>query len=311
MNAIGLISLGGMLLTGAALVAMRVEARRGAVHAPLVHWLKVPLNAAGFAVRRRLRFSRGPYTLVNEEKTSLFAYLPAHEALQAEAREVELRSRYSLEACAAESTQDDYREVLYHLDVLDTLDAVPQLVPLDGAARLRVLDVGSKDFRYALALERWISRKNACAVSLRGVEVDVNGLYRNLHSRRERAEAYCRAVGPHVAYDVDDFLTYDTPPVDVLTVFFPFVLAFTLVAWGLPLRHFKPEQFFARYKQLIRRGGLLLIANQTSEEKVAAFALMEKLGGFRLVTSRPMRSRLVSYLAEVDDRHVHVWRREA
>ena len=146
---------------------------------------------------------------------------------------------------------------------------------------------------------------------LRGVEVDGNGLYRNLHSRRERAEAYCRAVGPHVGYDVHDFLTYASPTVDVLTVFFPFVLAFTLVAWGLPLRHFRPEDFVARYKELVRPGGLLMIANHTSEEKAKTLELLEAAGGFRLLVSMPMRSKLVSYADDVDDRHVHLWVREA
>ena len=311
MNALGLVSLAGMAVTGAALLVMRLEARLGGADSPFVRWVKAPLDAVSFAVRRRLRISRGPYVLAHEEKDRLFSYLDAELAARAEAREVELRDRYDLAGYAAHSTQDDYREVLYHLDVLDRLGALPLLAPQAGASALRALDVGSKDFRYALAIERWITRKTSQHVHLRGVEIDGNGVYRNLYSRRDRADAYCRAVGPHVAYDVHDFLIYASPPLDVLTVLFPFVLPFALVAWGLPMGAFAPEKFFARYKELVRPGGLLVIANQSAEEKARAFDLMHAVGGFRLLVAQPMRSTLVNYQSEIDERHVHLWVRES
>jgi hypothetical protein len=311
MNALGLVSLAGMAVTGAALLAMRLEARLGGADSPFVRWVKAPLDAVSFAVRTRLRITRGPYVLAHEAKDSLFAYLDADGAARAYAREAVLRQRYDLDAYAAHSTQDDYREVLYHLDVLDELGALPELRPQAGAASLRALDVGSKDFRYALAIERWITRKTRQNVQLRGVEIDGNGVYRNLYTRRDRAEAYCRAVGPHVAFDVHDFLTYASPTLDLLTVFFPFVLPFALVAWGLPMGTFAPEKFFARYKELVRPGGLLLIANQSAEEKARAIELLEAVGGFRLLVAQPMRSTLVNYQAEIDERHVHLWVREA
>lgn len=310
MNALGVVSIVGMALSGAALVAMRVEARSRTVDLTALRWLKVPLNALLFPLRRALRFSRGPYQLANEPKDELFSYLPPGEAVAAARREQELRDTFDLGVAHGRSTRDDYREVLYHLDVLAALGPLPPLPSRGPSSPVRAIDVGSKDFRYALAIERWLRSGSGRDVELTGVELDGNGLYRNLYARRDRAEAYCRAVGPHVRYVVQDFLAFQSEPVEVVTAFFPFVLAYTLVAWGLPLAHFAPERFFTRYRELLVPGGLLLVANHTSEERARTLELVERVGGFRLLASMPMRSLLVAYTEEVDDRHVHLFVRE-
>lgn len=315
MDALAIVSLIGMAVTGTAMVAIRLQRRRGggAVDLTPLRWLKVPFNEVGFRARRRLRLSRGAVTLVNEPKRGLFDHLAGDAREAAWAREGELRARYALRDCFERSTQDDYREVLYHLDALEALEAaapLPPLAPREGDERLRAIDVGSKDFRYALALERWIARAAEAKVELVGVELDGDVLYRDLHTRRERAEAHCRAIGEHVHYLVHDFLTLESEPVDVVTVFFPFVLAHTLIAWGLPLAHFAPERFFERYRALVRPGGWLVIANHTHEESARTEELLAAAGGFRAIASAPMRSPLAAYDEEVPERTLRAWVRE-
>ena len=310
MNALGLVSVVGMALSGVALVGLRAAQRSNSLDALSFRWVKAPLNAVFFTFRRALRVSRGPYLLVNEGKGNLFAYLTPVEAAEAWLREADLRSRFDLDALFACSTCDDYREVLYHLDVLEKLGDLPVLPRARGVETLHAVDVGSKDFRYAIALERWLRSQGGRPVDLTGIELDANGLYRSLHTRRDRAEAYCRAVGPHVRYVVEDFLAFRAARVEVVTAFFPFVLPFSLVAWGLPLRHFAPDRFFERYRELVATGGILIVANHTSEERERALELIETTGGFRLLSSQPMRSRLVSYGDEVDDRYLSVFVRE-
>lgn len=310
MNALAGISLVGMALTGAALVVMRLEAAARSSEMRGARWLKVPLNAVLFPLRRALRISRGPYTLRNEAKEALFDYLGPEARAAAEARERELRERFDLAAAHGCSARDDYREVLYHLDVLDGLGALPPIAAAEDGSTVRAIDVGSKDFRYALAIERWLRVRTGARVLLTGVELDGNGLYRSLHARRDRAEAFCRAVGSHVRYVVEDFLAFRSEPVEVVTAFFPFVLPYSLVAWGLPLAHFAPERFFERYRELLVPGGLLLVANHTSEESARTLELVARAGGFRAVVSMPMRSPLVAYGHEIEDRHVHLFVRE-
>ncbi len=311
MEAITVVAAAGIAVTGLALVFLRlgVHVPRGLLGA--VGWLRFPLNAIAFRLRRRLRLPRREYRFVAEPKGTLFDFLPVDEAGAAWHREAELRTKFDLEAMRASSSRADYREVLYHLDVLDRLGPMPTLdAASDPSHALVAVDVGSKDFRYALALERWLGRSFARGVELTGVELDAYGVYRSFHTRRDRAEAHCRAIGPHVRYVVSDFLTYETVPSDVVTVFFPFVLPYAITAWGLPLTCFAPVRLFERCAEALRRGGLLVVANHTSEERDRTVEIVTNLRAFRLVTSMPMQSKLVPYQGEIDDRHLLVWVRE-
>jgi SAM-dependent methyltransferase len=309
MDALGMISLAGMGATGAALVALRLRDRSPAVRAFAVAVL-APWNALTFALRRRKASRRRPFVIANEPKGELFAHLEGLDRERAWASEGDLRARYDLDPLAACSTSDDYREALYHLEALDRLAVTPERFPPRGAASaLRALDVGSKDFRYAFALARWIERSAGRPVEdLVGVEIDGAGLYRSGHTRADRADAYCRQAGPSVRFAVEDFLAFASPPVHVLTAFFPFVLPYQLAAWGLPLAHFAPERFVARYRELLVPGGFLVVANHTAEESARTLELLGE--GFRHVRSVSMRSSLVTYAHETDERTLHLFVRE-
>jgi SAM-dependent methyltransferase len=315
MDALGIVSLVGMGASGAALVAMRLRDRSPAARAFAVTAL-APWNALTFAIRRRMAARRSPFTLANEPKGGLFAHLDGASAARAWSLEQELRVRYELAPFAACSTCDDYREGLYLLESLERLGVAPaRVVAADGAAPIRVVDVGSKDFRYAFALARWAERLGAEAgraprpVSLVGVEIDGAGLYRSGHTRADRADAYVRQAGTGVRFVVEDFLAFASAPVHAVTAFFPFVLPYQLAAWGLPLAHFAPERFVARYRELLEPGGLLVVANHTAEEASRMRELLAE--GFRHVRSVSMRTELVTYAEETEERTLHLFVREA
>lgn len=256
-----------------------------------------PINAAAFALRKRLAWSRGPVLHLDENKEGLFA-----DSQDLARRERELRTRYHLGRLRAASSVRIYRENLY---VLDLLDAVSLDVKPD--ASLRAIDVGSQDFRYAFALARWLGR-HAEDVSLTGIELEGHRVYDDLHSRKEHAEAYASEVdGAAVDYRVGDFLGYDAAPasLDVVFFFFPFVLEYALVRWGLPRRFFSPRRMFDRAYSLLRPGGTVVIMNHTEAERVRQVELLRE-SGFVVRSSARTKSGMVDYAAEVPERSLTV-----
>lgn len=289
-------------------------------------WLaytRAPGNAFSFWIRRTLRWSRGRPALPDEPKDDLFAYLDAEppaagppsarpgERQRAEARERELRERYGLAPLRARSGAAVYRKNLYLLDVLERAAEGLDL-PARDRGRLAALDVGSQDWHYVFALERWLARGNGGgrAVDLRGVELDGHGIYPDLRARCDYARAYAASTGnPQVTYEVGDFLRAGGGGLDVITWFYPFVARHHLLLWGLPLRHYRPERMIAKAMEMLRPGGWLAVLAHTRMEHEAFLALARARDGWELVREGEARSRLVDFHAEVQDRRFSLWRR--
>lgn len=298
-----------LLLAGGlgALAALRGLGRDRRIDLTPLVWLRAPLNPLAFALRRSIGWSRGEPALPGEAKGELFAYLEASKRERAGARERELRERYDLGPLYKVSSCAAYRENLYVLDVLDR-----EVAPLARSGALwRGVDVGSKDFVYSFALERFLCRHaRGRGAELVGVEVDGHVVYRDLRSRADRARANAARTGnPRVRYEVADFLTFESGPVDLVTIFYPFVTRFALLAWGLPLSSFRPRELFERAAASLAPGGLLVIFNHTHEERDAQLALGASLPNLRLERHAPLASALVDYHAEVPERTVSVFRR--
>jgi hypothetical protein len=273
---------------------------------PLV-FLKRPWNALTFRVRRWARIRGRPVVLVNEPKEGLFDYLPPRGRALAEARERQLFARYDLGPLRERSTRRVYRDNLYVLDVLDRFAASWEP---DGAP-LRALDVGSMDFRYAFALERWLERLAGNAgAGLTGLELDVDVLYRDLTTRRGHGLAHAREAGERVSYVESNFLDYRAGEQDVIFFWFPFVLRYALVRWGLPQNLFSPAAMLAHAHSLLKPGGLLIIVNHTEEEVNAQLALLASQGGFSLVTELDASSELVEYRDQTRERHMLIVTKE-
>lgn len=267
---------------------------------PLLYAL-APAHALAFALRKKLAWTRGPVIHTNEPKDDLFVESP-----RLHRRERELRRHYRLGPLYAASSVHAYRENLYVLDLLDGLGGTA----LEMRESLRAIDVGSQDFRYAFALARWL-RHFSKDVSLTGIELEGHRIYDDLHSRKEHAEAFASEVdGATVEYRVADFLDYESPPasLDVAFFFFPFVLEYALVRWGLPRRFFSPKRIFERAYSLLRPGGTVLVMNHTSAERDRQLEILRECG-FTIISSRPAQSELVDYAKDVPERSLTVARR--
>ncbi len=274
--------------------------------------LRAPANELAFGLRSRFAWSGGCATLANETKRELFAHLHGTARADAEVLAARLREQFGLGALHANSTCVAYAANLALIERLAALfgeDAVP--VGPDGV--VRAVDVGCGDFHYATALSRWLARHAGAnrQVVLRGIEVDGHGIYRDGHSRADHARAHAAlavAPGQDVAMQVADFRHVDLPEQDVVTVFYPFVFAYPLLRWGLPLSQLRPKALLRRAVSALRPGARLIVANQTAAEFART---QELLAGqpVQLLRSVSFRSDLVPYRELTNDRVGSVWQR--
>jgi hypothetical protein len=274
---------------------------------------RMPGNAFSFWIRRTLRWSRGRPVLPHEPKQDLFAYLAEPARTRAADREAHLRGHYRLEPLARESTRALYRKNLYLIDILEeAARGLPVPDPSAGVSGLCALDIGSQDWHYVFGLERWLRHAGGGdrRVRLRGVEVDGYGIYPDFRSRKDYAGAYAAQTGnPEVTYEVGDILEASGSGLDLLTLFYPFVMRHHLLLWGLPLRLFRPARLAAKAASLLRTGGWLLVFTHTLKEHEAFLALGKGTGELELVKQGRALSDLVDFHEDVEDRRYSVWRR--
>ena len=270
--------------------------------------LRVPGNCLGYQLRSRLRWSRGALGLAHENKAGLFDWLAAPHRAAAARREGQLRERYCLAALSACSSRLHYAENLALLDAFEPLLARLRL-PVGPDDVLRAADVGSGLFQYATALHRILARSGVGdrrRVILRGIEVDGHGIYRDLHSRADHARAHAALASGDVSFEVADFIGVRLPEQDVVTMLFPFLTAYPLLQWGLPLGLHRPRRLLRRAVQLLRVGGLLVVANQTEDEFRRLRQLLRDQP-VELVEVRALATQLVPYSDRTADRHGSVW----
>lgn len=272
--------------------------------------LKAPANDVAFTARSVLRWSRGAPALADEDKGTLFDWLPPRERALLRARERGLRQRYDLQALRGRSSVLHYAENVALLDLLERLWGDRR--PAGGEAPLRAVDVGCGDFRYATALQRFLARDGR-PVDLCGVEVDGHGIYRDGHSRADHGRAHAALAGDGVGYAVADFTRWDgcgDGALDVVTMLFPFVSRYALLRWGLPLRLHRPHELMARAAAALRPGGLLVTFHQTAGE---CAAMRELVAGLPLsvVAEAGLATGLVPYHARTEGRRGLILERRA
>ena len=256
-----------------------------------------------------IRWSRGKAVLRQEPKDDLFAYLKGgrHDA---EARAAELYLRYDLEPLACLSTRSQYRKNLY---LLDSLEKATQGLSLHFRENrgTTAIDIGSQDWYYVFALERWLrkhNRSNREPVKLTGIELDAYKLCTGFRSRIDYAIAYAEQTGnPDVRYVVDDFRKWREEGHDILFLFYPLVLRYQQLLWGLPLHVFDPEGIVASAAISIRSGGWMVVFCHTIPEHKRFLDLCQKNGAFTLLREGEVLSTLVDFYAETQGRRFSIW----
>ena len=274
---------------------------------------RAPARTVGFYLRRSVRWSRGQPVLPHEPKDDLFDFVESPAVRRAcELRAEELAARYDLAGLGRRSTRLVYRENLALLDNLERLLPPAQL--LASSEPLRVLDVGSAGWLYVFGLERFFARCGRAgtaprAVELLGVELDGHVLYPGFQSCGDHAAARAaQTANPRVQYHIADFLVADCGTRDVVTLFYPFVTAYALLAWGLPIFHFRPKRLLAKAVQTLAPGGLLVVCSQTTAEQRRLFELLADQP-LDFVARTGLASTMVTYDKATGDRCGAVFRR--
>ncbi len=268
--------------------------------------LRAPANELAFPLRASLRWSRGLPAPHDEPKDGLFA------APAAAARAADLRERFALGRLHAQSTRRVYAANLALLDRLEALFAGEAIAPGGADGVLAAVDVGCGDFHYATALLQFLRLGGAAPrpVALRGIELDGHGVYRDGHSRADHARQHAELAatgGGSARFEVANFLRVRLPPQDVVTMFYPFLTAYPLLRWGLPLSQLRPRALLQGAAAALRPGGCLVLVHQTDAEAGRARRLLDD-GPLRLVREVPFASALDLDPAATRDRVGAIWR---
>ena len=228
----------------------------------MVRFIKNLKNKIDFFLRKKFSFSRKNYFEKNESKEGLLTNPKILE------KEYELSKEYSLSYLKNHSSKQNYLENLYLLDILD------QILKPKLKNKLKVLDIGSKNWFYAKG-EYFFFKKYCENLFLDGVEIDSKRLYSNFFTRGEVAKFHIKDL-ENTRYIESDFLNHKEK-YDYIIWILPFIIEEPLLKWGLPLEYFKPEEMLLHARKSLKEEGKLFIINQGEAEYNAQKELCEKL----------------------------------
>ena len=220
-------------------------------------------NSIDFWLRKRIKISRGNYSPKNEPKAEIFDNL-------AKEKEEKFLLKYNLAHLRENSTKVNYLENLYTIDLLENF-----LNPLPSK-NLKILDIGSKNWSYAQGEYHFFKYNNfEKEIYLDGIELDANRLYLDLCSRFDYAQYYIKNL-INARYIAGNFLNH-RENYDYIVWVLPFVTTLPLLKWGLPLKHFQPEEMLKHAYNNLLPDGKILIVNQGEEEYKIQQKLCESL----------------------------------
>lgn len=271
----------------------------------LLAYTRIPGNILAYWARGWLPGPRACPALPGEELTELFRTWPLPLREAAERREEELRARYRLVPLRAHCSRFVYLKALWSLAVWE--EAMAAAGPATTARtlerrELQVVDVGSMNWEYVFALERFWRHyaeteraRPGVGRRIRLLGVEVNGQARDHRgvTHAAQAHAYAAQTGNDlVRYRVRNFLAVGREELrsegaDVVTVFFPFLFHYGALLWGLPPWLCRPEAILRQARALLRPGGLLFLLVHTPDEYRRLRTLAARLPELRVAAAGP------------------------
>lgn len=219
---------------------------------------------------------------------------------------------------------------------------------------LQAVDVGCADWDYVFALHAFLRGRVAHSVGgqtgllesgavahskrgrqhlslphLTGIEIDPHGIYPDGYSRADYTRAYVRALGTKQNENATEIihanaLQVNLPQQDLVFCFFPFLLPYQIVAWGLPLGLLHPDAMLQKQASWVKPGGLWVIYTHAEEEREPLRALLspwidnpgkdiqgrDNQATFELLRCEAAHSLLEERPDDYDERWVWVLRRK-
>jgi SAM-dependent methyltransferase len=279
-------------------------------------WLRVPWNAGCFAFRQWLGWRRGLPELDGQPWRSARSFWPPEKADGLSRRAAELVHVFQMEPFEAFLNGRQWFKNLYLLDLL--LQTLGPHLPSVGKSEtlhpepMQVLDIGSGDWEYVFALHRFFRNKNPTTVHLSGVEMDGHGIYPDGYSRADYTAAYIRSLqDKNVDIRYGDMTGMEFPRQDVVTCFFPFILPYQILAWGLPLHLLRPRQLLQRQAECIKPGGIWYLVCHAQEERDPMRMLLAEFQDFQMLAEGPARSDFEDDPSSYDERWYWVFRKQS
>jgi hypothetical protein len=316
--------------------------------------LRSTAHAASFALRQALAWSRGQPSLQGGPWLSAVKHwssIYSRERRQAMlARAESLVQGFGLDLYAGRLHGSQWAKNLYVLDLL-LATVGPHLdsqEPAISESVIQAVDVGCADWDYVFALHAFLrgpfrslgSEPTSAptvdgaapygthrCLRLTGLEIDPHGIYPDGYSRADYTRAYIAALetadltspskGPRTQTTLlhEDALQAHLPQQDLVFCFFPFILPYQIVAWGLPLGLLNPQALLAKQAAWVKAGGLWVIYTHAEEEREPLRAhlatwLDVSTPNFELVHGGPARSLLEERPDDYDERWVWILRRK-
>ena len=92
-------------------------------------------------------------------------------------------------------------------------------------------------------------------------------------------------------------------------LFYPLLIRYQLLLWGLPLRYFAPQRFVNQAAAATRPGGWLVVFCHTLREHNVAMDLVRATGACQLLREGQALSNLVDFQGEANDSRFSIWRK--
>jgi hypothetical protein len=115
---------------------------------------------------------------------------------------------------------------------------------------------------------------------------------------------------PKVSYKIGNFLECMDGDLDIIFIFYPLLLRYQLLLWGLPLRYFAPQKMLSKAAAMTRPGGWLVVLCHSLREHKLLLKFAQAIGEYQLLREGRVLSNLVDFHGETNDTHFSIWEKQ-